>query len=161
MSQEDKVFFGNFIGVLAALVVIAVLFFFLADTVTDYLGPSQEEDAMIQAKTEENIKPVGEVNIGTVPAAPSAAPVAAAGPRSGEDVYNAYCVACHGTGAAGAPKIGDAAAWAPRAAQSIDTLLSHATNGLNAMPPKGTCADCSEDELKAAIEYMLSKSGQQ
>ena len=160
MSHEDRVFFGNFIGVLAVLVVIAFVFFFLADTVTDDLGTSHEENALMQAKTEENIKPVGEVNIGTAPAAPSAAPVAAAGPRSGEEVYNAHCAACHGTGVAGAPKVGDAAAWAPRAAQGIDTLLSHATNGLNAMPPKGTCAACSEDELKGAIEHMLSNSGQ-
>jgi cytochrome c5 len=56
--------------------------------------------------------------------------------------------------------VGDSAAWGPRAAQGIDTLLTHATNGLNAMPPKGTCADCSGDELKNAIEYMLSQSGQ-
>jgi cytochrome c5 len=160
VSHEDRVFFGNFIGVLAVLVVIAFVFFFLADTVTDDLGTSHEENALMQAKTEENIKPVGEVNVGTAPAAPSAAPVAAAGPRSGEDVYNAHCAACHGTGVAGAPKVGDAAAWAPRAAQGIDTLLSHATNGLNMMPPKGTCAACSEDELKGAIEHMLSKSGQ-
>jgi cytochrome c5 len=159
VSHEDKVFFGNFIGVLAVLVVIALVFFFLADTVTDDLGSSQERDAMIQAKTEENIKPVGEVNVGTAPVA-SSAPVAAAAPRSGEDVYNAHCAACHGTGVAGAPKLGDSAAWAPRATQGIDTLLSHATNGLNAMPPKGTCAACSADELQGAIEYMLSKSGQ-
>lgn len=160
MSHEDKVFFGNFIGVLSVLVVIAVVFFFLADTVTDDLGPSQEKDAMVQAKTAENIQPVGQVNIGTAPPAASAAPVVAAGPRSGEDVFNAHCAACHDTGVAGAPKVGDSAAWAPRAAQGIDTLLSHAINGLNAMPPKGTCAACSDDELKGAIEYMLSKSGQ-
>ncbi len=160
MSHEDRVFFGNFIGVLGVLVVIAFVFFFLADTVTDDLGTSHEENALIQAKTEENIKPVGAVNVGTAPAAPSAAPAAAAGPRSGEEVYNAHCAACHGTGVAGAPKVGDAAAWAPRAAQGIDTLLSHATNGLNMMPPKGTCGACSEDELKGAIEHMLSNSGQ-
>jgi cytochrome c5 len=160
VSHEDRVFFGNFIGVLGALVVIAVVFFFLADTVTDDMGPTSEQDALIKAKTEENIKPVGEVNIGTAPAAPSAAPVAAAGPRSGEAVFNAHCAGCHATGAAGAPKVGDSAAWAPRAAQGIDTLLSHATNGLNMMPAMGTCADCSQEELKGAIEFMLSKSGQ-
>ena len=159
MSHEDKVFFGNFIGVLAVLVIVAFVFFFLADTVTDDIATSPEEDARMQAKIAENIKPVGEVNVGTAPA-PAAAPVAAAGPRSGEDVFNAHCAACHGTGAAGAPKVGDSAAWAPRAAQGVDTLLTHATNGLNAMPPKGTCAECSSEELKNAIEYMLSKSGQ-
>lgn len=159
MSHEDKVFFGNFIGVLAVLVIAAFVFFFLADTVTDDIAPSAEDDARMEAKIAENIKPVGEVNVGTAPA-PAAAPVASAGPRSGDEVYNAHCVACHASGVAGAPKVGDSAAWAPRAAQGIDTLLTHATNGLNAMPPKGTCGACSQDELKGAIEYMLSQSGQ-
>ena len=83
---------------------------------------------------------------------------AASGPMSGEQVYQTHCVACHGTGAAGAPKIGDAAAWKPRIAKGIDALLTSATNGLNAMPPKGLCMSCSQDELKGAIEYMISKS---
>lgn len=159
MSHEDKVFFGNFIGVLTTLVVMAVVFYFLADMVTDDLGSSPEQDSRVQAKVEENIKPVGAVNVGSAPVA-SAAPAAAAGPRAGDEIYSAHCAACHGTGVAGAPKFGDSGAWGPRAAQGIDTLLSHATHGLNAMPPKGTCADCSDDELKGAIEYMLSKSGQ-
>lgn len=160
MSHEDKVFVGNFIGVLAALVVIAVVFFFLADTVTDDISVSPEQNARMQAKVAENIKPVGQVNVGTAPAPSAAAPTAAAGPRSGEDVFHAHCAACHATGVAGAPKVGDSAAWGTRAAQGIDTLLTHATNGLNAMPPKGTCAECSSEELKNAIEYMLSQSGQ-
>jgi predicted CxxxxCH...CXXCH cytochrome family protein len=75
-------------------------------------------------------------------------------------VYNASCLACHTTGAAGAPKLGDSPAWGARAAKGMDTLLSNAINGINAMPPKGTCAACSDDELKAAIEYILSQSGQ-
>jgi cytochrome c5 len=74
-------------------------------------------------------------------------------------VYNASCLACHSTGVAGAPKVGDQASWAPRAAKGLDSLLATAVSGLNAMPPKGTCADCSDEELKAAIEYMLSQSG--
>jgi cytochrome c5 len=160
VSHEDKVFFGNFIGVLAALVVIAIVFFLLADMVTDEQGSSPEQNARMQSKIEENIKPVGGVNVGAAPVAASAAPAAAAGPRAGDEVYNAHCAACHGSGVAGAPKLGDSAAWGARAAQGIDTLLSHAVNGIRAMPPKGTCAACSDDELKGAIEYMLSQSGQ-
>ncbi len=159
MSHEDKVFFSNVVGVLTTLVVIAFIFFFVADMATGDTGNTPESNARQQAKTEDNIKPVGQVNVGSVPASASAAP-AAAGPRSGDAVYNASCVACHGTGVAGAPKLGDSAAWKPRAAKGFDTLLSNATNGINAMPPKGTCASCSDDELKAAIEYMLSQSGQ-
>ncbi|WP_019613555.1 c-type cytochrome [Psychromonas ossibalaenae] len=77
-----------------------------------------------------------------------------AGPRDGEKIYNTYCVACHATGAAGAPKKGDAAAWEPRIAQGQETLLKHSLEGLNAMPAKGTCADCSDDEMAATVEFL-------
>jgi len=97
--------------------------------------------------------------IGSVYLAGEEAPVAEvvpAGPRSGESVYQASCFGCHGTGAAGAPLKGNADAWAPRLAQGADVLFDHAKNGFNAMPPKGTCMDCSDDELKAAIEFMTA-----
>ncbi|MDY6890590.1 MAG: c-type cytochrome [Pseudomonadota bacterium] len=80
---------------------------------------------------------------------------AALAERSGEELYNTKCSVCHVAGVAGAPKFGDAAAWAPRAAKGLDGLLASAKNGLNAMPPMGTCMDCSDEELKAAIQYML------
>lgn len=75
--------------------------------------------------------------------------------RSGEEVYNTKCSVCHAAGIANAPKFGDAAAWAPRAEKGVDALLATAISGINAMPPKGTCMDCSDAELKSAIEYML------
>ncbi|MCL4163884.1 UNVERIFIED_CONTAM: hypothetical protein GTU68_050249 [Idotea baltica] len=55
----------------------------------------------------------------------------------------------------GAPKKGDHAAWEPRKAKGLNVLLDHAINGFNAMPPKGTCMACSDDEIKAAIDFML------
>jgi cytochrome c5 len=78
-----------------------------------------------------------------------------AAPRSGEAVYTAACAACHATGAAGAPIKGDADAWGPRVAQGRDTLLSHALNGFNAMPPRGACGNCSDEEIANAVDYML------
>ncbi len=88
----------------------------------------------------------------------AAAPVAvSSGPRSGADVYNT-CAACHTSGAAGAPKLGDAAAWAPRIAKGNDTLYNHAINGFNGMPAKGLCGDCSDDEIKAAVDHMVVNS---
>jgi cytochrome c5 len=87
----------------------------------------------------------------------AAAPVAS-GPRSGADVYNTACAACHGTGAAGAPKMGDTAAWGPRINKGLDTLLANAINGINGMPPRGLCMDCSDDELKEAVEHMVNGS---
>lgn len=76
----------------------------------------------------------------------------------GADIYNSKCMACHASGAAGAPKLGDKAAWAPRIAAGRDTLLASVTNGKGAMPPMGACADCSADDVAAAVEYMVSNS---
>ncbi len=90
--------------------------------------------------------------------APAAAPAAAGGTRSGQEIYQSTCFACHGTGAAGAPKLGDAAAWAPRIASGMDALMNSAINGKNAMPPRGTCGNCSDDDLKAAVEHMVNNS---
>ena len=75
----------------------------------------------------------------------------------GQKIYQASCQACHATGAAGAPKLGDKDAWAPRIAKGNDALLSSVTNGLKAMPPKGACMSCSEEELRAAMEYMVEQ----
>jgi cytochrome c5 len=77
---------------------------------------------------------------------------------SGEEIYNTKCSVCHASGVAGAPKFGDKEAWAPRIAQGMETLMQHATNGLRAMPPKGTCMDCTDEQLKAAVEYMVDNS---
>jgi len=157
VSEQDSALIKSFTGVLSVLVVVAVGFYFVADMVTSDSDDTGSNERM-EAKILENIKPVGQVNVGSVPAS-AAAPAAAAGPRSGQDVYNASCMACHSTGVAGAPKVGDKAAWSARAAKGIDGLLATANSGLNAMPPKGTCGACSDDELKGAIEYMLKETG--
>lgn len=71
-----------------------------------------------------------------------------------EDKYNKTCAMCHGTGAAGAPKKGDKAAWAPRLKQGEAVLLQHIKTGIRAMPPKGMCNDCTDADYKALIKYM-------
>lgn len=88
----------------------------------------------------------------------AAVPATANAPRDGATVYNSICGACHNTGAAGAPKAGDKAAWAPRLAQGAASLYKSALNGKNAMPPKGGAADLSEDEVKAAVDFLIGKA---
>ncbi|OCR25524.1 cytochrome C [Pseudomonas syringae] len=80
----------------------------------------------------------------------------AGGAKSPDDVIAKHCNACHGTGLLNSPKIGDAAAWGTRAKEQggLDGLLAKAITGIGAMPAKGTCADCSDAELKGAIEKM-------
>lgn len=98
------------------------------------------------------IQPVAKVRLGAAQAG------AAAGNRSGEELYKAVCSACHDSGAANAPKIGDQGAWAPRIALGLDGLVKSAKAGKNAMPPNGG-SNATEDELKRAIVFMTNKSG--
>ncbi len=77
----------------------------------------------------------------------------------GKAVYNSGCAACHATGVAGAPKMGDKAAWAARIGQDKETLYGHAINGFQGetgvMPPKGGFMNLSDDEIKTAVDYMI------
>lgn len=85
--------------------------------------------------------------------------VAIATPVSAEpdmEKFNKSCGICHTAGVAGAPKVNDADAWAPRMEKGMDVLLSSVKNGLNAMPPMGMCADCTDEEFKELITYMSS-----
>ena len=74
------------------------------------------------------------------------------------DVTRGNCQACHNYGVAGAPKTGDVAAWADRLTKGIETVYANAINGIGGMPAKGTCMDCSDDEIIATIDYMLENS---
>lgn len=102
----------------------------------------------------ERVAPVGEVCLQGEECAASLQ-VAAAGPRSGEDVYNSACLACHASGAAGAPKFRLAEDWTARLSAGIDTVYANAINGKGAMPAKGLCGNCSDDEVKAAVDHMI------
>ena len=116
------------------------------------------------------LQPAGQVAVpGSEPVAtdaaaggaePVAAPVAAK--MTGEQVYNAACFACHGAGVGGAPKFGDAAQWGPRIAQGKATLQKHSLEGFQGkagyMPPKGGRLDLSDEEIIAAVEFMVGQS---
>jgi len=78
--------------------------------------------------------------------------------RSGKAIYSSVCKNCHSIGVAGAPKFGNKSDWAPRIKRGIKALLTTAINGKGAMPPRGTCGDCSDAELELAVKYMTSNS---
>ncbi|WP_077529512.1 c-type cytochrome [Vreelandella utahensis] len=79
--------------------------------------------------------------------------------RSGEEIYNNYCSTCHKIGAAGAPKLDAADEWQSRVDErGREGLYENSINGFKGMPPKGTCGDCSESEMKAAVDYMLGEA---
>ncbi|WP_282874674.1 c-type cytochrome [Pseudomonas peli] len=106
----------------------------------------------------DRLKPVGQVCVmGEECKGVGAVAVAAGGgARTADDIIAKHCGACHTPGILGAPKIGDTAAWKERADNQggLDGILAKAISGINAMPPKGTCADCSDDELRGAIQKM-------
>lgn len=81
-------------------------------------------------------------------------------PKEPQVVYETFCFACHGTGANNSPVYGNAEAWAPRIAKGIDVLYESAINGFNngAMPPKGLCTECSEDDIRATVDYIVNAS---
>lgn len=153
MSDQDSTVMRTLIMVIGALVVFMLISLTIANILS---GASKSadpaQDPRVQAKIEANIKPVAQVNIGDV--AP-AAPAAAADPK---DTYQATCFACHGTGAAGAPKLGDKAAWKKRIAQGKSTLYEHAINGFRGMPAKGGNASLSDEAVQGVVDYMASKA---
>ncbi len=107
-----------------------------------------------------NTAPVGQECLQGQPCASAVAASAGGAAKTGEQVFNTACTSCHSTGAAGAPKIGDAAAWQPRLdARKKEGLYKSTVGGYNGMPAKGLCFACSDDELKGAVDYMLSKIG--
>jgi len=109
----------------------------------------------------ERLKPVGSVCIqGDSSCANASVAAAGGGAKSGEDIYNTNCMACHSTGAAGAPKFDNKAEWASRLdARGLDTVYANAINGYNGMPAKGLCMSCSDDDIKATVDYMLAHNG--
>lgn len=148
------------LGITAILLSVIVLVTYVIYSATAGVLQSPDNVAEgLRPSVVERIKPIGHVTVKNVPqSTTSAAPTVAKAARSGQAVFDAVCTACHSTGAAGAPIVGNKEQWAPRIATGLDTLLISATNGKGAMPPKGTCMDCSADELKATIEYMTTKS---
>ena len=115
----------NFMPLIVGTIVLVAIIIVLAYLVVGARA-KPEDPALASAR----IKPVASVEV-------AAAGAAEAGARTGEQLFQSACVACHSTGAAGAPKVGDKAAWAPRIAQGLKGLLASATKGKNAMPPKG------------------------
>ena len=111
--------------------------------------------AVFAAQTD--ISPIGKVRVSDAASGAGSA-AAPAKPKTGKEIYDSVCMACHATGAAGAPKVGDVAAWAPRIAAGMDVMMKTAISGKGAMPPKGGNMGLSDAEIKSTVEYMLENS---
>ena len=169
MSRDQKFFdmYSLVIGVLAAFALaILVLAMKMSDLTQGVYTRDVDE---YRAQVAERIRPVGQVYLPgeereasapTIETAVEPEPVATA--LSGPQVYNSACLACHGAGIGGAPKLGDAAAWSARIAQGTDVLNDHAINGYTGsagyMPAKGGRVDLSDQEVSDAVAYMVEES---
>jgi cytochrome c5 len=180
MRQEEDASFGRtFVAVLGALAVASVVILVLARAI------GEREASATEGTIAERTAPVGKVKVagaeqriappraakpGDLRGTPQAEQDAAAqaplqiaqaeeAPDKGKTVYDTACVVCHQTGVGGAPKIGDEAAWKDRIAQGEATLAEHAIKGFQGktgmMPPKGGRADLSDEDVKAAVSYMI------
>ncbi|WP_263081837.1 c-type cytochrome [Endozoicomonas sp. Mp262] len=142
-------------GIRALILCMAWLFF----TTTASARITTDLDEISRKEIAERIAPVGKACETDQECAKNAGVIASSsssGPRSGEQVFNQFCTACHTPGLLNAPKINDKATWSARMDElgGFDKLLSNAINGIGSMPAKGTCMNCSDDEISSAIEYM-------
>ena len=168
--ERDRKSLDAYSIVAGALAALAVLIVVLAISMPDLPLRIFAADAKeFQATAAERIRPLsqyylpGEEHGAAEPVVESAAPVApVATLLTGPQVYNEACIACHGTGIGGAPKVGDVGTWAPRIVQGIAVLHEHAINGYQGstgyMPPKGARVDLSDKEINDAVDYMIAES---
>jgi len=139
------------IVVVLAFVVPIVLIVMLTQLVTGSAGFGKDNPGMSDEAIAKRLKPVGEVVVMDVSAPKTE--------KTGQQVVETVCAACHATGALNAPKIGDKDAWAKRLAQGYETLTQHAVKGLRQMPPRGGNPDLSDTELARAVAYMANQAG--
>lgn len=138
-------------GLLAPLLVIFLIVKFVMDINANHIP--DEDPVVAQAKVEKRIAPVAEVDVVAVDAGTTKVAL------SGDAVYQQNCLACHGSGAMGAPMLGDKAVWAPRIAQGYETLVKHAIEGIRMMPARGGNPSLSDDEVANAVVYMANEAG--
>lgn len=160
--MNDREFLKLFSGLMGALIALTVVLLVLANVVAEQHMLEQPDTTAVA----ERIAPVGQLAVGKAPAPRAGVNVIAsanaAEPASGKAVFDQTCAACHATGVAGAPRIGDKAAWKERLAKGEDTLHQHAIQGFQGnaglMPPKGGNASLSDAEVKAAVDFMISQA---
>ena len=167
--RRDQKFFDMYSLVIGGLAAVCLAFFVIAMRLQDVVqGDFQEHADVYIDAVNARLEPFGEVYMpgddltaGGPQVAAMDAPEPVEAAMSGPQVFNDACIACHGTGIGGAPKFGAAADWEGRIEQGVDVLVQHAIEGYQGntgfMPPKGGRMDLSDEEVAAAVEYMVSE----
>ena len=165
--KRDQKFFDMYTIVIGVLAFVMLAVYVLASKMTDLTQDMTGSDEYL-ASVAERLRPFGEVylpgeekmaNELLVAESPRPDPVETA--LTGPQVFNEACIVCHGNGIGGAPLLTDTANWAPRIEQGVETLRSHAIDGFTGsagyMPPKGARLDLSDQDIHAAVDYMLDQ----
>lgn len=164
MSQDhghdaDRKFLRNFAGVIIALALSGICFGILANVLAgDYNKPDEKALLLADQRASERLQPVGQVSTANDPAAATtvaAASESSSKTRSGQQVVEQVCAACHTTKFMNAPQVGNKEEWAPRAKQGLDTLVEQVLKGFGNMPPQS--GSVNEEEARAAIKYMVEE----
>jgi cytochrome c5 len=171
LTPSDRTFMKHFALMIGGLAAFAVLLIIVATIVWTTL-PSESNKAEVQ-QADARIAPVAAVYAGNTgraameaakaaAAKAAAAQVAYGGTTDGKDIFGHLCTTCHSTGAAGAPKITDKAAWAPRVAEGLATLIKHAEDGYtgpdgNHMPARGGNPALTDAQVEATVKWMVSQ----
>ena len=178
-QERDRIFFINYSIILGGLALMMVLFLVVALYIAQRNAFSREPLSQLSERT----APVGQVRVAEeaatsgvagspeasspssgAPSSGAPAQMAEVSALSGDQVYAKVCIACHGGAIPGIPALGDVAAWAPRLAKGLEILYGHAIDGYEGgasglpMPARGGNADLSDEEVKAAVDYLLSQS---
>ena len=156
-QQSGKFFTGSIITFLLVFVLIQIILMLMQGIAKNVVSP----ESMTTEDITQRIKPIAEVYIGEAPVI-EVEEIITTEPSSNDGASNKVvtqvCAVCHSTGMMSSPKLGDAGDWAPRIEKGIETLYSNAINGLNMMPARGGRSDLSDDEIKAAVDNMISQA---
>ena len=170
VTSTDRIFLKHFAMLIGFLIVVAIVLMALGAHI--YASHPPEQSPKAAAAVTERVAPVGAVYAGdtgraSMAAAQEAAKAAAAaqvaygGTTDGKAIFGELCHACHEKGVGGAPIVGDKAAWAPRVAEGLDTLVKHAIEGYTGksgiMPAKGGNPALTDAQVKATVQWMIDQ----
>ena len=162
--MEHKATDGDFWRIFAIISVIivalAILIAILSNVFASYSSSGDDNyKAELHSSTDQRTKPSGKINLQSNPTIKQTSKplVVASKALSGKEVYNAACVSCHASGAAGAPMTGNQDQWADRTSKGNDALYASAINGIGVMPAKGGISTLSDEEVKSAVDYLISE----
>jgi len=158
----DAEFYKVFAIVSVIIIGLAIFIAILSNVFAGYASSASENyKVQIQSDTNQRIAPSGKINLASNPSIKQEVMVASVSETkilTAKEVYNTVCMSCHTSGAAGAPVIGNNSQWSDRLVKGKDALYASAINGIGIMPAKGGVSSLSDNEIKSAVDYILSES---